>query len=1222
MRPHPDAIVLTNGRFASLISDAGGGGTVLEALALTRWVPDATVDAHGQWLYVRDLHTGRYWSATAQPVITSDACYDVKFRPGVAELSAVANDIEVKTSVCVAPDDDVELRLIKVTNRGRTERRLELTSYAELVLNTAVADVGHPAFSKLFVQTRFDATLGTLVAWRRLRSPDDVPLVVAQALFTQGTREAPSYESDRMRFVGRGRTLAAPAALDHAGELSGTVGNVLDPIFALRRTVSVAPGNSQRLVLVLAAARDEHAIDVVGRYSAMERVEGAFDAAAARAAKGSLVSRWSRVPSATGALAYGVARSGTTDAIGLSSLVDESALHKDIESLLDTADSDLSRERQRRVVATHNKPAERPSGPARPLLGAQRTGEHFAPVPQPDANGPTSAVEELIAFNGHGGFNAQGDEYVIRIACDGAGDSLRLPPLPWSNVVANENAGFIVSEIGAGYTWAVNSRENRLTPWYNDPVSDPHGEALWLRDEDTDEFWSPLPGPTPAQAAYEARHGFGYSRWTHHSHELLVETCLFVPRHDPVKIVHLRVTNRGTTRRQLALFSYAQWVLGRAPHETTPAIESVIDHESGALFARNARRGEFSNRTAFASIKVSGSAEISCTSDRAAFLGPRGSMRAPLAVSSGEALDSRSGGELDPCAAFRAAFVIEPGASVDCVVLIGEADGDAGARALVQKHTPATATHALDEVRAFWRTLISAVRIETPSPALDLMANGWLTYQNLSCRMWGRSAFYQSGGAYGFRDQLQDSAALVYLDPSITRRQIVLHAAHQFVEGDVLHWWHPPTSKGIRTRFSDDLLWLPFVATFYARTTGDDAVFDEKVPFVQARSLAPDEDEVFLVPEVARDVDTVYEHCCRAIDRSLTRGAHGLPLMGVGDWNDGMNRVGRGGHGESVWLGFFLHDVLRSFIPLCERRGDRDRAQRYGTYQRDLRQALNAESGGWDGEWYRRAYYDDGAPLGSRLSDECKIDAIAQAWSVLSGAAPAERAGRALDALEEHLVSETEGIVRLLTPAFDKTPHDPGYIKGYLPGVRENGGQYTHGALWAVRALAEVGREERAARLLEMLSPVTHGSEAAVADTYKGEPYVIAADVYGVAPHVGRVGWTWYTGSAGWMYRVTLESVLGFSLEGGRVARLRPCIPKSWPGFSVRYRLPNGSTTYELRVRRATAGEGTSIVVGQERARVENGSVVVDLVDDGGTNVIDISLGSDVGRSYRGSDDV
>ena len=564
------------------------------------------------------------------------------------------------------------------------------------------------------------------------------------------------------------------------------------------------------------------------------------------------------------------------------------------------------------------------------------------------------------------------------------------------------------------------------------------------------------------------------------------------------------------------------------------------------------------------------------------------------------------GSGLDPCAALQLTLEHDPDASFTCAFLLVEAADDAAARECVQRYaTSDSVAAALAENTAFWQDLLTGVQVRTPVPALDLMFNGWLAYQNLACRMWGRSAFYQSGGAFGFRDQLQDSSALLYLDPAITRQQILLHASHQFVEGDVLHWWHPPASKGIRTRFSDDLLWLPQITHFYITHTGDAAILDEEIGFVTAEQLEQDEDERFVWPQLADETAPLYEHCCRALDRSLTRGMHGLPLIGVGDWNDGMNRVGRQGRGESVWLGFFLFDILSNWISICEERGDRSRARRYRAYRRELHVALN--EAGWDGAWYRRAYYDDGAPLGSAQNDECRIDALAQAWAVISRAAPEQRAGQALAAMREQLVDEAAGIIRLLTPAFDRTPHDPGYIKGYVPGVRENGGQYTHAALWAVRALAEHGEHETAARLLEMLSPVTRGTSS---DTYRGEPYVVAADVYGEPPHVGRAGWTWYTGSAGWMYRVLLESILGFELVAGQAVELRPCLPAAWPGYSLRYRFGNG-TVYNFEVTRTDQRSSTSA------GEVAGGAIVIPLELDGREHTVQIRAGPDVRPRYR-----
>ena len=1127
---------LANDRYRLTISDDGTGSSHYGDLAITRRVPDYTRETDAFVLYIRDLESGEYWSAGAEPVRCAGDAYEAIAREGIVTLVREHDSVRTTLEVTLVPSVSAEERRLTIENMSGRERRLEVTTYAELVLNTPVADAGHPAFSKLFVQTEWNEQHHALLAMRRLRATDDEPLWVIHTLRSVGGATGLSYETDRMRFIGRGRTTARPRALDAGAELSGTTGAVLDPILSLRTSVTLASGASADMVALLGAA-----------------------------------------PSRAEVLA-------------------------------------IVAQREAPVARTRaNRPGE--SGGVSEARVA--TTDRYRPARAPKSTMVANADEELRFFNGFGGFSADGTEYVIRM--DATPSGLRWPPMPWSNVIANENAGCIVTGAGAVTSWSANSRENRLTPWFNDPVSDPFGEAIFLRDDDSGVFWSPLPGPTPAPAPYEARHGFGYSTWRHTSHELEQTTTTWFPRHDPVKIVRLELRSTSLRSRTITITNYAHLVLGGVAWATAPNVVTSRDEESGAILATNPSRDEFSKRVAFAALVApAGASKVSATGDRTAFLGRTGSVSDPAALHVDGALDGRAGAELDPCAAFRTTLTIPPGASVEVLFLLGEAESEVRARALLETYASfSTANASLDTVRAFWHDTLCGVQIETPSPVLDLMVNGWLAYQNLACRVWGRSAYYQSGGAFGFRDQLQDSAALLYLEPSLTRSQILLHASHQFVEGDVMHWWHPPTSKGIRTRFSDDLLWLPYITAFYIASTGDAAVLDAQAPFVTGPQLDADEDELFMLPADSGTQGSVYEHCCRAIDRSLTAGVHGIPLMGSGDWNDGMNRVGREGKGESVWLGFFLYSILCDFIPLAESRGDRARAQKYLEFKIKLGDALN--EAGWDGGWYRRAYYDDGTPLGTASGDECRIDAIAQAWSVLSGAAPAERAEIALDAMEQHLVSEEDKLIRLLTPAFDKTPHDPGYIKGYLPGVRENGGQYTHGVLWGVRALAEMGRTERATTLLEMLSPISHGRTPEEVEIYRAEPYVIAADVYGVSPHVGRGGWTWYTGSAGWMYRVALESLLGLTIVGGDHLELRPCVPDSWPGFSVRMRLADKRTRYEIVLTRAASGVSeTQVHVDGEAVSdaVADGAASIALVRDGGVHLVEIALASDLTPRY------
>jgi cyclic beta-1,2-glucan synthetase len=1279
----PYAHLLSNGRYRTIVTGAGAGGSMLGDIALTRWSGDGTLEADGFFLYIRDLDRNQTWSAGLQPVRLDPDSWRARSGPGRVELVRADDDIETRLDCCVAPHAEAEFRLLTLVNRSRRPRRLEVTSYAEVALNYPAADSAHPAFSKLFVQTEYLAAGQALLARRRPRSPEEAPLFFGHLLQTEGdtVQTVPEVETDRARFVGRGRSLADPAALRPGARLSGTVGNVLDPSLSIRRSVTLAPGATGRLVAILAAGGTRGSVATLLTPGTAAAAPAAF-AAASRAdaerldAFGITPGERKQLPWLTGALVFGTARpvldvelpspsrllpgdlralglsgsgplivariTGRTDCAAARSLARIAGYWRTcgagVDLLIlrepDTPELDLHEPRSKGaygttlVRGTSDLNADLRylvsrvarlvvTGSLTPEVPAATTRESVAPVarsPAPSGReGTLPAGEKLEHFNGFGGFTGDGSEYVIRLRREP--DGLRRPPLAWTNVIANEELGCLTSDSGAGYTWSGNSRENRVTPWSNDPVADPAGEALYLRDEDRRIFWSPTAGPAPGAGDYEVRHGFGYSRALHSGQELEQEVLTFVPRRDGVKLVRIRVANRSRSSRRLSLFAYAEWVLGVLRSDAARFVVTARDASTGALLAVNPFNGEFAARVAFAALlPPAGARPAEWTADRTRFLGPRGSTGTPAAVQEMRPLDGRVGEGLDPCAGFRAQMDLAPGAQAECVFLLGQAASRAEALTMVRRYQePGSVDRALEQVRGFWRETLSRVQVETPAPAIDLMLNGWLAYQNLACRVWARSAFYQSGGAFGFRDQLQDAAALIYLDPELTRRQILLHAGHQFPEGDVLHWWHPPTGKGIRTRFSDDLLWLPYITAGYIRHTGDDTVLDAVAPFVSDRPLAEGEDEAFLFPATSGSAD-VYSHCCRALDRSLTRGAHGIPLIGTGDWNDGMNRVGREGKGESVWLGFFLYHILELFLPLCDRRGDTARVGRYRAYQAELRTALDTE--GWDGSWYRRAWYDDGAPLGSAASDECRIDAIAQAWAVLSGAASPAKAEQALDSLERHLVSEPDGIIRLLTPAFDKTPHDPGYIKGYLPGVRENGGQYTHGALWAVRALAEAGRAERAAPLLEMLSPVSHGGTAEQVAIYQVEPYVIAADVYGVAPHLGRGGWTWYTGSAGWMFRVALESILGLTVRDGKRLELRPCVPDAWPGFTLRYRLPGTETSYRIVVRRGSGAQTVALLDGAALA-IDSGAVQIPLAPDGRRHDVRVELCPDVGPRYR-----
>jgi cellobiose phosphorylase len=1267
------------------VTGAGTGASRCGDAAVTRWAADRLDDQEGVLVYLRDLDSGETWSIGAAPCGAAGGTFYAKTAPGSVLLGRRNEGIEATCEVTVAVDADAEVRHLVLRNRAAAPRRLEVTVYTEVVAGHRAADEAHPAFAKLFVETAFDPATGVLTARRRPRGADEAPTWAAATLTGDGDLQV---ETDRCRFIGRGRSLQAPAALSPSEQaLSGTTGSVLDPVFALRRTVQLDGGGQASLAFVLSAgssredvvaaairlgeaARSEvGARDLAKAAAAFEKarrrrfglaaeqaeaaqaVAGAMlyahpalaashaDKLAARAAASPLAKLGLRgdallvvAPLGHGDGARGLAvvtagayLAGLGLPVAVVLLCEEegctaaqcphaAAVAAAGFPAVVAASSQLGAE----VAATLRAEARWLVGASAPRLvedaavpSARRTPR--ARVPKPE-DAPVRR-EKLLFDNGYGGFSADGREYVVRVgpaALAGAADGV-LPPMPWSNVVANDGFGFLVTESGAGCTWSGNSRQNKLTPWSNDPVVDPHGEALYLRDHASGRFWSPQPGPAPSGAWCEVRHGMGWTRWVQKSEALEQEVTTFLAGDDPVRLTKVRLSNRGSRERKLSLYSFARLVLGVAPADSSRFVVTSRDEASGLLLARNPHSEDHSGDVAFA-VVLSGpaaGAAAAWTTDREDFLGRGRTMQAPRAVADAPGLSTAAGeAAAEPCFAFEVPVTLAPRGEVEIVFALGQAADAEAALALASALGEDGAVDAaFERTKENWRELAGAVEVHTPSKSFDLLVNGWLLYQAQGCRIRGRSAYYQSGGAFGFRDQLQDSAALVYARPDLCRSQVLLHAAHQFVEGDVLHWWHPPANRGTRTRFSDDLLWLPYLTATYMGSTGDESVLDEKVPFVTARPLAEGEDEAYLQAGVTTETASVYEHCCLALDRSLTSGTHGLPLMGTGDWNDGMNRVGRLGKGESVWMAFFLAIILDLFVPIVEKRADWERLRRYRQYRQSLAAAIDEHA--WDGAWYRRAWYDDGTVLGSAAGEECRIDALAQAWAVLSGAASPERAKAAMAAVDEHLVDEKGGIVRLLWPPFDRTGHDPGYIKGYVPGIRENGGQYTHAAVWVVRALARLGERERAMKIFEMISPVIHGRDREAADVYKVEPYVVAADIYGVEPHLGRGGWTWYTGSASWMYRTAIESLLGLAIEEGRLLRVKPCIPDSWPGFRLKYRLPDRRTVYDIEVENPS-GRAASVVsatVGAVAAAVDKGGARIVLRRDGKLHKVKVVLG-------------
>jgi cyclic beta-1,2-glucan synthetase len=1284
--PHdipPRTHLLSNGRYTVMLTAAGSGFSRWGDLAVTRWREDSTLDGWGTFVFLRDTETGAVWSAGYQPRGTDSDLYDVVYSEDRVKIAQQDASLAVTLEVVVSHEDDAELRRLTVTNQENRPRTIDFTSYAEVVLAPQATDEAHPAFSNLFVETEFVASHETLLATRRPRSAEEPRVWLAHLAAYDGEPiSATQYETDRGRFLGRGRGIRTPLVVVDGSPLSNTAGRVLDPIVSLRHRVAIPARGTVHLVFTtLVAGSREQALEISEKYRQPATFERASSLAWTQAQvqlhhlritqdEAHLFQRlanrllYSERTLRAGPRELAASRGGRPGlwAHGISGDLPIALLSLERDEELEIARQllraheywrlkgvpadlvilnakrtsyaqDLQQSLEGMVRASQSAIGhETPGGhgavfvlredllppqdlaalraAARLLILANRgTLSEQAVRQQPAGLEPPSPRRrtarekpvpvsapalDLRFWNGLGGFTPDGREYVTVL------DGGEWTPAPWINVVANPAFGFQVSESGSGYTWSVNSRENKLTPWSNDPVSDAPGEAFYVRDEENGTLWGPTCLPIREAGPYVIRHGQGYSRFEHASHGIGLDLLQFVPPGDPIKISRLTLHNRSDRSRRLSVTAYAEWTLGVARTTAAPFVVTAIDSATGAILARNAWNGEFAHRVAFAAL---GGRPTSCTADRLEFLGRNSSLARPAALERGAKLSGNAGSGLDPCAALQSMIEIQPGERRVVLFLLGQGESEEESRLLIERYRATTVDRELAEVRAHWDRLLETVQVRTPDPALDLLLNRWLQYQTLSCRIWSRSALYQSGGAYGFRDQIQDVLAVTTTRPDLVREHLLRAAARQFREGDVQHWWHPPTGRGVRTRISDDRLWLPFAVAEYLETTGDHAVLDEQVPWLEGARLEDGQQEAYFEPHESEERATLFEHCARSIDRSLDVGSHGLPLIGAGDWNDGMNRVGHQGRGESVWLGWFLIANLETFAPIALRRADGERAARWRAAATALDTALRAE--GWDGAWYRRAFFDDGTPLGSAADDECRIDSISQSWAVLSGAGDQELARRAMASVQRLLVRRDDRLLLLLTPPFDRTPLDPGYIKGYPPGIRENGGQYTHAAVWSVMALAALGEGDQAADLFNLLNPVHHAATRTDVSRYRVEPYVVAADIYSEPPHVGRGGWTWYTGAAGWLHRAGLESILGLRKRGATL-HIDPCIPRGWKGFAIAYR--HGLTLYRIAVENphgVCRGVSQVTLDGVSLA----GAAVVPLSDDGREHEVRVVLG-------------
>ena len=1164
--------LLSNGQHTVMMTVAGSGYSRWGELAVTRWREDATCDEWGTYIVLRDADRGTVWSAGYQPSGVEPESYEATFLEDRVDILRRDGTITTRLTVLVSPDDDAEARRVTVVNHGDQARDIELTSYAEVVLAPAASDTAHPAFSNLFVRTEFAADLGAVLATRRRRSTDEPAVWAAHVAVVEGDEVgAAQFETDRARFLGRGRDIRTPDAVVNGQSLSNTHGAVLDPMCSLRRRVRQAPGATAHVTFwTLVAASRSEVLEVAGRHRdsaafgrvsalarthAQDQLAGCGIGAEEASLFGRLASHVLYTNPALRPSSDVLARSEGGPSVlwpfGISGDVPIVVCHigglaelqtvrqllqahaywrmkqltVDLVVLNEQAASEAS-ELQAALEALVPSPSEPSPGPdargavfvlradlialeARSLLQSVArvvivglrgslfeqvmSLEDSVPSVSPSIGRaasntvpPEQARPELEFFNGLGGFANGGREYVTIL---GEG---QWTPAPWINVIANPAFGFQTSVEGSGFTWAINSQQHQLTPWSNDAVSDRPGEVLYLRDEDDGAVWTPTALPIREDAGpYVVSHGQGYRRFEHVSHGISLALLQYVPPDDPIKISRWTITKQSGRSRRLSIIADVKWVLSASRAAAAPFVVTEIDPESHAVLARNHWSTDYSARVAFADL---GGRQQSWTGDRREFLGRNGTLKHPAALANGTLLTNRVGGGLDPCGAFQTHVDLEPDGSTEIVFCLGEADTKAAALSLIRRNRTvdldavfSAATHALDGV-------LHTVQVTTPSRAMDVMLNRWLLYQALSCRVWARAAFYQASGAYGFRDQLQDVMALTAAAPQITRAHLLRAAARQFVEGEVQHWWLPPLGQGVRIRITDDRLWLPYAVAQYLDVTGDQGILDEMVPFLDGPLLETGQHESVFLPTVSAEQGSLFEHCAPALDVSLPVGSHGLPLIGTGDWNDGFNRIGPDGKGESIWLGWFLHTALSAFAPLADGRGEAARRASWRQCAATLGHSL--ERDGWDGSWYLRAFFDDGTPLGTHTGAECKIDSIAQSWGVISGAAEPSRAARAMAAVKDRLVRVDDGLVLLFTPPFDDASIDAGYIRGYPPGIRENGGQCTHAALWSVIAFSMLGNGDKAGELFSLLNPIDHAATPADMHRYKVEPYVVCADVY------------------------------------------------------------------------------------------------------------------------------
>ncbi len=1258
----PEIQLLSNGRYHLMISNSGAGYSRWKDLAVTRWREDVTCDQWGSFCYIKDLKNDMYWSNTFQPTLKHSDKYEVVYSQGRIDFSATHNELLTHTEIVVSPEDDMEMRRVRITNYSGIHRTIEITSYAEVVLAPLTSDIMQPGFSNLFVQTEIIPQQHAIICTRRPRSADEPTPWLFHLMKTHGKEILEtSFETDRMVFIGRGNTPINPESMNHSGPLSGHQGSVLDPIIAIRNKLILEPEETVTIDMIIGVADTRKTCQkMIDKYQDKPHKDRVFEMAWTHSqvvlrqinATEEDAQLYSRLASSiifpnimfradatiliknqrqqSGLWGYSI--SGDLPILLLKienrnhlelakqliqahsywrlkglevDLVIWNEEHNgyrqefqhDIEALIPPefkdrpggifvrASDQISNEDRilfqtvaRIYISDHD-------GTLIDLVKRKPYSKLIIPNIIPIHSNkmdytPMVITKELNHFNGLGGFTSNGKEYVIII------DQFKRTPLPWVNVIANPNFGTVISESGSAYTWIENAHEMRITPWNNDPVSDKSGEAYYIRDEESGNYWSTTLLPSGGKTPYITRHGFGYSVFEHIEDGIQTEMLVFVDLYSSIKFTEIKIKNVSGRTRKLSATGYIEWVLGTHRMKTGMHVHTEMDPDSGAIIAKNSYNTEFQNRVGFFDVDQ---LNKTFTADRTEFIGRNGNLKNPEAMSK-QKLSGKLGLALDPCAAIQVTFDLVDGEEYEIIFKLGAAKHSMEAYQMIKQFRGSIAMNlSLEKVKIYWKKTLGILQIETPDSAINILTNGWLTYQTISARLWGRSGFYQSGGAFGFRDQLQDVLSLLLCSPHLTRKQIILCASRQFEEGDVQHWWHPPTGHGVRTRCSDDYLWLPYATSVYLEQTEDYEILKEQIHFLEGRKLNAIEESYYDHPAISGHTSTLYEHCVKSISHGLKFGVHGLPLIGSGDWNDGFDQVGKDGKGESVWMAFFLYDVLIRFIKVAHINNDSKYAAVCEKEAQNLKE--NIELHAWDGNWYKRAWFDDGTTLGSNKNEECKIDSITQSWSVLSGAGNNTKTRIALNSAYNMLVRKEAQIIQLLDPPFDKSNVNPGYIKGYVPGVRENGGQYTHAAAWLTMAFSEIGDKEKVWELLNMINPINHGKTIETIQIYKVEPYVVAADIYARSPHLGCGGWTWYTGAAGWIYRLITESFLGLT-KVGNTLYFNPKIPKEWNEFTIHYQFEN--TTYHIIVKQDSEFKEMKITMDQ----MDQNDMQIHLADD------------------------